>query len=237
MKRNKGPLVDAEPARQHVRELMAAGVGYARIAAAAGVCTSTINHMLYSRPNRPVTQRLVEENARRILSVRAEDVITGLVDSTGASRRIRALMAVGWPPIHLGSRLGVHRRYVTEIQYQTRIYASTAHAVAVTYNELWNKRPEQHGVSRQAATRFRNHAKANGWPPPAAWDDEALDDPAGRPDAGEEPELNRNELAAYRRQEIAHLASFGIPEQDIAARLGISDSTVQQQIRDMRKAA
>jgi hypothetical protein len=237
VKRNKGPLVDAEPARRHVRELMAAGVGYARIAAAAEVCTSTVNHMLYSRPNRPVTQRLAEENARRILAVRAENVITGLVDSTGASRRIRALMAVGWPPIHLGSRLGVHRRYVTEIQYQARIYASTAHAVAVTYNELWDKKPEHHGVSRQVATRFRNHAKANGWPPPAAWDDEALDDPAGRPDAGEDRELGFRELAAYRRQEIAHLASFGTPAHEIAARLGLGGDYVHDLIRDMRKAA
>ncbi|MFD8577339.1 hypothetical protein ACFV1H_18650 [Streptomyces virginiae] len=237
MKRNKGPLIDAEPARRHVRELMAAGVGYARTAEAADVCTSTVNHMLYPRRNRPVTKRLTEENARRILAVRAEDVITGFVDSTGACRRIRALMAIGWPPISLGSRLGVHCRYVSAIQYQARIYASTAHAVAVTYNELWDKRPEHYGVSRQVATRFRNRAQANGWPPPAAWDDDALDDPTRGPASDVEPELNRNELAVYRRQEIAHLASFGIPDHDIAARLGISDSTVQQQIRDMRKAA
>jgi DNA-binding CsgD family transcriptional regulator len=237
VKRNTGPQVDAEPVRQHVRELMAAGVSYPRIAQAAGVSTATVNHLLYNRYNRAPSGKINHENARLILAVRADQVATGFVDPTGSARRIQALMAIGWPPMHLGPRIGRCPGYVNEIQRRPLVLATTAHAVAQVYNQLWNKKPEHHGVSRQAATRFRNYARAKGWPPPAAWDDDALDDPTRGPEADDEPELNRNELAAYRRQEIAHLASFGIPEQDIAARLGISDSTVQQQIRDMRKAA
>jgi hypothetical protein len=177
-----GPLVDAEPARQHVRALMAAGVAYARIAAAAGVNTSTVNHMLYPRPNRPVTARLNHDNARRILSVQADDVVTGLVDATGSARRIRALMAIGWPPMHLGPYIRVHPHYVTEIHRADKVYATTAHAVAVTYNALWNQNPQHHGVSQQATNRFRNYARDNEWAPPAAWDDDQIDSPDAHPD-------------------------------------------------------
>lgn len=232
-----GPLVDAEPARRHVRELMAAGVGYARIAAAAGVATSTINHMLYPRHDRQPTKKLNHDNARRILSVRAEDIVTGLVDATGSARRIRALMAVGWPPMHLAARIGVHPRYVSEIHRSKQVFATTAHAVAITYNQLWDKNPQHYGVSQQAANRFRNYARANGWAPPAAWDDDQLDDPAGAPDVGDDGGVNRDELAAYRRKEIAHLASYGIPEHEIAARLDMSAAYVHDLIRDRLSAA
>lgn len=231
----RGPLVDAEPVRRHVYELMAAGVAYHRIAKAANVATSTINHMLYDRRNRARTQRLNHENARRILAVQADQVTTGYVNATGSSRRIRALMATGWPPYHLGHRIGLNPNYVNEIQRADRILASTAHAVAVTYNQLWDKNPEHHGVGKQAATRMRNYARTNEWPPPAAWDDDALDDPTRGPEACTEIDLKRDELAAYRREEIEFLDSCGRPEHEIAQRLGVSLSTVQGIVLELRR--
>lgn len=180
--RTKGPLVDAEPVRRHVRELMAGGAGYARIAKAAGVNVSTINHMLYDRGSQPRSQRLTCVNAQRILGVQSHQISTGLVDNTGSRRRLQALMAVGWPPMHLGGRLELHQHYVSEIQRTSKVFAKTAHALAVAYNELWNQQPELHGVTRQAANRFRNYARAKGWPPPAAWDDDVIDDPQAQPE-------------------------------------------------------
>lgn len=233
--RRHGPLVDAEPIRRHVYELMAAGVAYHRIAKAAGVATSTINHMLYDRHNRARTQHLNHENARRILAVQADQVATGYVDATGSSRRIRALMAIGWPPSHLGHRVGLNPNYVNEVQRTTTTLASTAHAVAVTYNQLWDKNPEHHGVGKQAATRMRNYARTNGWPPPAAWDDDALDDPKRGPATCTELTLKRGELAAYRREEIEFLDSCGRPEHEIAQRLGVALSTVQGIVLELRR--
>lgn len=230
----RGPQVDAEPVRRHVRELMAAGVSYARIAQAANVTPSTINHMLYGRSGRPRTRRLNHENARRILAVDVSQVPTGLVDSTGARRRLQALMVVGWPAYRLGGPLGLHPVYVREIQRRSRIYATTAHAMAVTYNQLWDKKPEHYGISRQAANRSRNYGRASGWAPPAAWDDDALDDPHGGPDTGEDVHLGRNELAAYRRNEVEFLSSCGIGEHEIAARLSMAPSTVQGIVQELR---
>ncbi|MFJ5785390.1 hypothetical protein [Streptomyces hydrogenans] len=71
---------------------------------------------------------------------------------------------------------------MSEIHRAERLLATTAHAVAVAYNAVWNEDPQRHGVSQQAACRFRNYAWTNGWAPPAAWDDDTLDDPDAIPD-------------------------------------------------------
>ncbi len=70
----------------------------------------------------------------------------------------------------------------------------------------------------------------------AAWDDN-IDDPAATPETDQNVvDLdNRRELAALRRAEIEHLASFNIPEHEIANRLGMSRDYVHDLLRDMRK--
>ncbi|WP_145503194.1 hypothetical protein [Streptomyces sp. CFMR 7] len=181
-RRTLDPMTDAEPVARHVRELMAAGVSYARIAAAAGVNVSTVNHLLYGRVHRPRAKRITIRNARLILAVDVSQVTTGRVDPTGTQRRLQALMAVGWPAVHLGHTLSLHPSYVRELQRRPQVYSTTAHAMAVAYNRLWNKQPERHGISAQAANRSRNYARAKGWPPPAAWDDDVIDDPKAAPE-------------------------------------------------------
>lgn len=177
-----GALVAAEPVRRHVRELMAAGAGYRSISTAAGVNVSIINHLLYDHGHKKRSAQLISSNASRILQVRIKQVATGVVDSTGAIRRLHALMAMGWPSVHVARHTRLYVGYLKEIQRQDKIYASTAHDVAVAYNRLWNQDPLKHGVSQQAVNRLRNYARKHGWPPPGAWDDESLDDPNAHPD-------------------------------------------------------
>ncbi|MGW7329697.1 hypothetical protein ACWGIU_14105 [Streptomyces sp. NPDC054840] len=232
----KGALIPAAPVARHIRNLMAAGVSVVKLSEASGVSRSIISGLLYRlSATRPRATKIREANARAILDVQPNDVVAGRIDSTGTKRRIQALVALGWPLLYIGPRISCHPYYVTTILKQDRVYARTAHAVAAAYDEMWNADPVAAGVPPYRASYCRNRASADGWPPPAAWDDDLIDDPAAQPERPDE--MGRSELAAYRRQEIAHLASFGIPDHDIAARLGISDSTVQQQIRDMRKAA
>lgn len=226
-----GPQVDAEPVRQHVRELMAAGIGYARIAQAANVGVSTINHMLYERSGRPRTEHLNHEVARRILAVDVSQVPTGVVDATGTKRRLQALMTVGWPAGHLGSLLNLHPVHVRGLHRQSKVYATTAHAMAVTYNRLWDKNPEHYGVSKMVANRSRSYGRANGWPPPAAWDDDALDDPTQGPDLGNAATVK---LAEYRRSEIEFLNSFGVSEHEIAQRLDMHVTSVRGILAELR---
>lgn len=179
----KGPLVDAEPARRHVRNLMSAGVSLARIATAADVGIATISGMLYTRgPGRPRAEQIRLDNGRRILNVRATDIVTGYVDAAGTRRRLQALMANGWPQLRLGPHFGLHPRYVTELLRQPSVYGTTAVAVAAAYDRLWNQDPRQHGVSVGVYKKIRTHARVNAWAPPGAWDDDTIDNPDAHPE-------------------------------------------------------
>jgi hypothetical protein len=179
----KGPLVDAEPARQHARQLMAGGVSIKRLALAAGVGQATVTGILYRRAtNRPRATRIRQVNADRILAVQAQDIVTGRVEATGTRRRLQALMAAGWPLYRVAPYIDRHPHYVTEILRCNRVYSTTAHAVAVAYNQLWNQDPATRGVLPGTAKRVRNYALANSWAPPAAWDDDQIDNPAAAPE-------------------------------------------------------
>ena len=179
----KGPLVDAEPARRHVRNLMAAGVSIVRIAQAADIGMATVSGLLYTRgEGRGRCERLRLENARRIVRVNAEDVVTGSVDAAGTRRRLQALMTNGWPQLRLAPHFGVHPYYVTELIRQPRVYGTTAVAVAAAYDQLWNQDPRQHGVPIGVYKKIRTHARNNAWAPPGAWDDDTIDDPRAHPE-------------------------------------------------------
>lgn len=179
----KGPIVDGEPTRRHVRNLMAAGVSVVRIAAHADVSFAVVSGLLYTRgPNRPRSEKIRYENARRILAVRADQVATGYVDAAGTHRRLQALMANGWPQLRLGPHVGLHPVYVNAVLRQTRIYGTTAMNVAAAYDRLWNQDPRQHGVNVGTYKKIRSLARNNGWAPPGAWDDDTIDDPQAHPE-------------------------------------------------------
>ncbi|MFI9244196.1 hypothetical protein ACIGXF_16765 [Streptomyces sp. NPDC053086] len=179
----KGPLIDAEPARRHVRNLMAAGVSVQRIADHAGISFAVVSGLLYTRgPNRGPAQKIRLINAKRIFSVRAENLVTYYVDPTGTRRRLQALMANGWPQLRLGPHIGRHPMYVNQLLAQPRIYGVTAVAVAAAYDRLWNQDPRQHGVRVGTYKKVLGVARAHSWAPPGAWDDDTIDDPAAHPE-------------------------------------------------------
>jgi hypothetical protein len=179
----KGPLVDAEPVRRHVLNLQSAGVSIVRIAEHANISFAILSHLLYSRGSaRPASQQIRLVNARRILSVRAEDVATGYVNPTGTHRRLQALMANGWPQLRLGPHASLHPVYINAVLKQTSVYGTTAANVAAAYDRLWNQDPRQHGVSTGTWKKVRGIAHARGWAPPGAWDDDTIDDPAAHPE-------------------------------------------------------
>lgn len=179
----KGPLVDAEPARRHVRNLMAAGVSITRIAGAANVGIATISGLLYTRgTERGRAEQLRLENARRIIRLRADHIVTGYVNAAGTRRRLQALMANGWPQLRLAPHFKLHPHYVTDLIRQPRVYGTTALAVAAAYDRLWNQDPRQHGVTISAYKKVRTLARINAWAPPGAWDDETIDDPGAAPE-------------------------------------------------------
>lgn len=108
------------------------------------------------------------------------------IDATGTARRLQILAWHGYGWASIAPRLGASRRRVAElaIRRHPRVHRNTAAAVADLYDTL-TRLPAPTG---QAAAYARTVAKRNGWPPPAAWDDDSLDDPDARPCVA--PELN-----------------------------------------------
>ena len=220
---------DATQTRHHIERLQAAGWTQAQIGRAAGIAHRIVGDVaLREQPT------VSNATARAILGVPiGEPPADGPdVDATGTVRRVRALIAIGWPIARLAPHVGIHETALGRISRGelAAVRISTAESVAAVYRRL-SRVP---GPS----VRARNDALRKGWAGPAAWDGTSIDDPGALPDTDmSEPDLKRNELAELRRQEVIHLAGFDVPPEEIAARLDIGFTTVTGILRQQRSAA
>lgn len=147
-----------------------------------------------------------------------------MVPAVGAQRRLRALAAVGWSLPAVAAVAGVPAStlaYVrgVAVRAQPRVVA----AVARAYDRL----SMASAPAGSGASQARRHAARQGWPPPLAWDDDALDDPAGCPAPG----WARGAESAVRAEptdpsRVAALARAGMSDAEIARALGVSRSAV-----------
>lgn len=234
------PYTDAEPVRQHLRTLMAAGISFYRVADMIDTDYANLTGILYAKGGKQPRRKIRTETATLILAISPDTHVTPQrVDATGTRRRLQALVVMGWPQLRLSRLLGrngggtLHGLLTAEY-----VYSTTAQAVTQLYGRLHAADPETHGVSATSAMRARAYSRRNGWHGPLAWDDN-IDDPAAQPDTTEvpDPELKRDELAALRREEIWLLATAGESNDEIARRLGLATSTVQGIRLELRRGA
>lgn len=221
----RSPLFPREVLAAHIERLHKSGMCTTNIARQAGVPEATLRDFVRGR-----TQRIGREQALKVMAVPAGSLdVLAWHQPIGTERRVRALYARGHSSDAIAAETGLSRSVISAIAHghKRRLSGYTVQAVAAAYPRL----AARTGTS---APSLRAAKKGN-WPGPGWWDDETIDDPAARPEQA--VEMGRNELAAYRRQEIAHLAGFGIPERDIAARLDMAPDYVHDLIRDMRTAA
>jgi hypothetical protein len=226
--------VDAEPVREHVRQLQAAGLGWKRIAALAGLDHSVVWKLIYgdrSRFDGP-SKRIRPATAEKILAVRATldnlgDTVP--VDATGTRRRLEALVAIGWSKSKLADRLGMLPSNFGGVMQRGQLHAATVRAVRKLYDELWNVRPpEETHRDKISASRARRYAREHGFAPPLAWDDDQIDDPDARPD-GVEPRRARGSLPPA--DELRFLLNAGESRAAIAARFGVREDTVERALK------
>jgi hypothetical protein len=89
-------------------------------------------------------------------------------------------MTLGWSQGHIADALGVSRQRVSTYRRSAHVEGATARAVRDLYEQWWDKRgPEVRAV---------NKALREGFAPPAAWDEDTIDDPAATPDVGDTPD-------------------------------------------------
>jgi hypothetical protein len=212
-----------EQATAVLRELVAAGWTDRQIAAAAGLSGTYVRILLGGNPCqsapatvRPATMAAISAlgNADRLGAAVPDSV---LVDATGSIRRLRALAFIGWPQPELAARLGLTKPL--HLPTGNLIGADKARAIAALYAQLWN----QPGPSNSAAMR----ARAAGWAPPAAWDDDEIDDPRAsadgiRPDTPARTGNSKWTPREVTQEEIRFLLAAGVPIEQAAARVDVT---------------
>ncbi|MFF0546910.1 hypothetical protein ACFYTF_29145 [Nocardia thailandica] len=174
--------VAAEPVRQHVRALLAAGMSRRQISERAGLNRSRIAVLL--RTDDPPTF-LRPNTAEAFLSVPIPESADcakadhDLLPAIGVQRRLRALVASGWPQSHLARELGIEPGNLGALIHRAQRVTVARHRAVV---ELFGRLQLEPGPPERA----RLYARRRRWPLPFQWDEEDID----RADAG---------IAAYRR--------------------------------------
>lgn len=133
---------------------------------------------------------------------------TGVVAGAGSSRRLRALVAIGYPPNQLALQLGLLTNEVLDLLYLHRtgtIQTWKAANIAALYDELWDQPQEG-----SAADRSRIVARREAWQPPLAWDDDEIDNPHARPAYYVETS-SRRELPANLSHQHGYPDPVGVP--------------------------
>jgi hypothetical protein len=218
-------MIDAEPTRQHVKALMAAGMGSRRISELSGVQRGTMQWLITGRTERGYgpAKRIRDTNAAAILAIPVPDVPHHLVAggtrirALGTTRRLQALVAIGYTQVYLSDRIGWTASNATRLftGRATYVTASAARRVETVFNELQ--------LIPGPSDRSRLRAKQLGWVPPLAWDEDTIDQADAEPDLGEPNKVT----FADRYQELRDL---GYPHERIADKLGIQLESLDRQL-------
>jgi hypothetical protein len=98
------------------------------------------------------------------------------VPGVGTARRIRALYALGWTSDHIAEVAGMTGNAVRVTTRNARVTRDKERRIKRAYDELSMRL----GPSRHLASQ----ARARGYMPPLAWDDDTIDDPGAHPNLG-----------------------------------------------------
>lgn len=229
--KTEGPArVSSEEAFQYGHKLMRAGVSALDIAERSGVSPTQVRRLL-----RGELPGMLRETSDAILGVPMPDEgkpgrEDGLVDATGARRRLQALAVQGFSTTVLSVESGVMRLTISDIRAgtQKRIRLSTLRVVVALHEKLWDVDPLDLGVKLSAVSRTKKHAEREGWLPTEAWSD--IDDPDCKPALG----APRYVVLTEDAQEL--MEKQGYTRKAAAERLGVKTDTLNAAMAYYAKA-
>lgn len=171
LNRHRGvpPLIDAAPTAKRLHELHESS-GWEDIARAAKTSAAHIRQIAFGK-----LPQISPRTQAKIMAIRPAATGGQYIDSTGTVRRVRALIALGHTLIDIAGASDVA---VARVQPLAAGYPSLRRTVAERIKNAYRALSETPGTN----TRARNRALANGWAPPAAWDDDTIDDPQAAPE-------------------------------------------------------
>ncbi|QGN34807.1 hypothetical protein [Microlunatus sp. Gsoil 973] len=175
--------VEAAPVREHVRRLLAAGLTKPQIGRRSGIAPNTITALIEGVHGRGPSLRVRRTTAGQLFAVEPELVGPeggGWVDPIGTMRRLRSLVALGWPVKVLAqeTRLPTNTFWPILDERATKIRVSTRDRVMSLYEQL-TRQPAP--PPSMGATWARNRAARRAWPLPCVWSGNGIDDPDARP--------------------------------------------------------
>lgn len=214
LRMDRAGYVPVDRVAEHVLALRRLGWTYEQIAERAGVST-WVPHKAATGG----TRRLWMDRAAAILGVPLEPMASHRgVDSTGTRRRVQALAWMGWPCREVAARAGTTQSTLATLILPHRHPSfALARRVADVYAEL-SATP---GPSKVAAAK----ARAAGFAPPLAWDDDTIDDPAAQPNFGDRV------TGSVVAEEARFLLSFGESQHVVARRLGVTPGGLKAALR------
>ncbi|MGW4849124.1 hypothetical protein [Nocardia brasiliensis] len=170
----------ADPVREHITRLENAGVSHRRLAELAELHRSTLSTVLHGRRGMEPPQWISHTVADRILAVPVPESVVEVaapndtVSVVGAQRRLRALVADGWPQAVLANDLGLLPNNLGRLTHGERPITVRWHRAVC---ELFARKQLTPGPSQQA----RDYGRAKGWARSWQWDEDTIDDPKARP--------------------------------------------------------
>lgn len=229
--------VPADNTRARLQGLVDANVSLRTIARASALSDTSVGRLVSGE------QRFVRRTtARRVAALRFADVFEqagGNVPSVGATRRVQALMAIGWRKSDLEAA-GVPASNLITRPDREWVAATGWRRTRDVYDRL--------SMTPGPSQVCRDRARARGYLPPLAWDDDTIDDPravpataAAGPREVDQVAVDRAvaagtagvtcETAALltpdeRLAAIRVLALRGSSDTDIARAVGVVDRTV-----------
>lgn len=132
----------------------------------------------------------------------------------GTTRRLQALVAIGWDTEHLAQQLGWPERLLTAVLDGSQPPAHSHHPVTNLYDRL--------SMTPGSSDQARQHAHTHGWAPPLAWDDEHLDQPDGAPADGWQRHTPKQPFTAR----YAEWRQLGYTDLEITRRFNIRADTL-----------
>ncbi|OHU55975.1 hypothetical protein BKG83_17525 [Mycobacteroides chelonae] len=210
---------------ERVRQLRAVGVGLRQLQELTGLPRVTFAKL--EKPGRQWVSRRTYELIMGIPAAPAYVLASpeAFIDSTGTTRRLRALARVGYGGPQITEMLGIDDRGRFCDLYSGRakhIKAGRAMEVAVLFKRL----ELTEGPSRIA----RDRAIKKGWPLPLQWDEDTIDDPAAKPIEG-------SNYSPFKER-LEELHDMGIRDvNEIAERLDQKPESVKRQLERIKAAS
>lgn len=208
--------VDAAPATEHIQMLLAAGTGWAQIAAATGMSTSSVYTLAVG-----TQKRIRRARFDQVMALRPNPSPKTSTGSLGTVRRVRALIAAGHSVTAIAATAVLDIGMVSDLAAGK--LGSVRHETAAKISGAYDRLSSTQGTS----VRSINRGRREGWPTPIEWAGD-IDDPDVDPAT-----WARNDSGRRAATELAEDAEFiirttGVGLDLVAERLGIQRNTLDK---------